>query len=300
MTKAQKISAVIILLTALLLASVFILTKNCGKKASSSDIQDVVYNEEKDIYTCQYRGIERSFILCLPDECNKQTKLVLMLHGLGSSAASFKTETQFEKAALPLNYAVAYVDGTVDPANRSHGKGWHFHEDDFSVNDISFLNDLVIYLQKEYGLGKQAFVTGFSNGGFMVNKLASSCPEIFTAAASVAGMMPKDIWESKKSSRPCAYIQINGTKDDVVPMDFTASSKYNQNPAMEKVIEYYRKGNKCPSSYTESKLSDVSTMYSYGTKVAWVIIDGGYHSWPKPQFAQFEPEKVILEFFEKQ
>lgn len=276
-------------------------TSGCSMaKDSSSNIQNVQYNGEKNIYSCSYNGIERNFILCMPENYNGETKVVLLLHGLGGSAAAFKEQTQFEQKAAELNYAAVFVEGTVDPANRSHGKGWHFYEDDFSKNDVSFLKELVLYLQKEYGINSKAFVIGFSNGGFMVNKLASYCPDFFTAAVSVGGMMPKDVWEGKKSKHPCAFIQINGTKDDVVPMDFNDSSKFNPNPSMEKVIEYYRKGNRCPSLPEEIKLSENATMFSYGTKVAWVIIDGGYHSWPVPQFAGIETSSVILDFFEKQ
>lgn len=299
MKKASKAlkAALAVLLLAGSIAPVSIKISN---KSKSARMDNLAYDEEKGIYTCSLNDMERSFILCLPENYSKETKLVLMLHGLNQSAQTFKDMTHFEQAALPRNYAVIYADGTVDPDNRSHGKGWHFYENDFSTKDIDFLVNLVSYIQITYKLNDKVFVAGFSNGGFMVNKLASYRPDIFTAAASVAGMMPKNVWEGKKSKNPCPYLQINGTKDDVVPMDLTGSSKYSQNPSIEKVLEYYRQGTKSPKKYSESKLSAASTMYSYGTKVAWVIIDGGYHGWPEPQFAGIEPAAVILDFFDKQ
>ena len=269
----------------------------------TSQIKQLTFDESHNNYSCTYRNRTRKFVLCLPQN-TQNAPLILMLHGYGQSSAQMQTTTGFDKIACAQGFAVAYVDGAPDPEVKTSSTGWLYGNGKYAKDDLDFLEDLALFLQKKYSLGKNISAIGFSNGAFMCTKLATQKSRTFNSIVSVAGMMPKNVWEewNKKSnhSHTSAFFQINGTKDDVVPMDFTGSSKYNQNPAMEKVIEYYRKGNKCPSSYTESKLSDASTMYSYGTKVAWVIIDGGYHSWPKPQFAQFEPEKVILEFFEKQ
>lgn len=268
-----------------------------------TSIKDVVYSQEKNVYTCNFKGVSRSFILCLPDNADDNTSLLIMLHGLGGSAASFKNETQMEKVANARNYAVVYVDGIVDPKNKSHGKGWHFHDDEFSQNDVAFIMELVQFCQKEYGLGSRAFAAGFSNGGFMVNKLATSGfkgnkgKSVFTGVASVGGMMPKDVWEAKKKNA-VAYLQINGTRDDVVPMEFMGTAKSNQNPSMEKVIEYYCGVNKVSKEYTTVELSNLATMHDFKSKVGWIIIQDGRHSWPAKEYSGIDVDSVILDFFD--
>lgn len=280
------------------------------EKTSKSCISDVFYDDGKNMYTCTYKNVSHSFILCLPSEYNSETSLILMLHGLGESAESFKKVTEMEKTANARNYAVVYVDGTVDPKNKSHGKGWHFYEDDFSKNDVEFIVELAKYCQKKYGLSSRAFAVGFSNGGFMVNKLATCGfdkkgskqskvgKQFFTGVASVGGMMPKIVWENKKAKFPVGYLQINGTLDDVVPMDFTGSSKNNPNPSMETVIKYYCGLNKISEDYKKVSLSEATDFYDFNSKVGWVIIREGRHNWPSPQVSKVNISSVILDFFD--
>ena len=275
--------------------SIFCISCSLNKKSLITEVQ---YSAEKDLYSCKYEGISRNFILCLSENCNKDTSLVIMLHGLGGSAASFKKETQMEKTANLRNYAVVYVEGIVDPKNKSHGKGWHFYQDDFSEKDINFLMELTKYCQKEYGLGSKAFAVGFSNGGFMVNKLATVKKSAFLGVASVGGMMPKEVWDVKKAKKPMGYLQVNGTMDDVVPMEFNGSHKHNRNPSMEKVIEYYCKVNNISKNYKSVQLSDLATMSDYNSKVAWVIIREGRHNWPKKEYSHIEINNVILDYFD--
>lgn len=265
----------------------------------SSKIKDISFNEAQNEYTCEYKGVKRSFILCLPEKCNGETAIVVMLHGLGGSAASFKLETQFDEAALLRNYAVIYIDGIVDPNRKTDGKGWHYHQDDFSKADVAFIVEIVRACQKSFGLGPRCFAAGFSNGGFMVNKLAVSGSKIFTGVASVGGMMPKDVWESKKCKSKIGYMQVNGTKDDVVPMEFLQTDKYNNNPSMEKVIGYYAAVNKIPPEYETVSLADVTTLRNYSSRVWWVIIQDGRHSWPKQQFSKIDISNLILDFFDQ-
>lgn len=283
-------------LIAIILITYFVKTK----KDNSDAIKEVFYNQENDTFNCTYKGLSRSFILCLPENYNNQTSILIMLHGLGGSASGFKNDTHMEKTANPRNYAVIYIEGTVDPQNKTHGKGWQFHQNKISKDDVAFIVDLAKYCQKTYKLGNRVFAAGFSNGGFMINKLASTRPDFFTGVASVAGMMPKDVWEVRKNKGAIAYLQINGTKDDVVSMDLNGSSKTSINPAIEKVLDYYIGLNKIPHDCKTTSISDIATMYDYSSKVVWVIIEDGRHNWPSMSFSKFEPNDLILDFFDKQ
>lgn len=53
-------------------------------------------------------------------------------------------------------------------------------------------------------------------------------------------MMAKQSWEKRSSKNQIRFIQINGTKDEVVPMKLNGSSQYNPNPAMKDMIEYFK------------------------------------------------------------
>lgn len=277
--------------------SLILITFNINA-ATKTKLKNITFNEEKNKYFCEYKDVKRSYIICLPEKYDNQTSLIIMLHGLGMSAESFMEITQMEKYANPRNYAVVYVDAVLNPKNRTYGTGWHYFDDKFSVNDVDFIVELGKYCQAEFGLSSRVFAGGFSNGAFMVNKLLATKAYYFTAGVSVAGTMQKNIW-NEKSGNPVGYLQINGTKDDVVPMDFLGSSQYSPNPSMEKVIEYYVSVNNVPKEYELIQISDVAKMYNFSSKVGWIIIQDGRHNWPNIEFSKFEAGDVILDFFDK-
>lgn len=278
------------------LVSLFLITFNVTA-APKTKIKNVTYDEEKDTYTCNFKDMTRKFIISVPTECNENTSLIIMLHGLGMSAASFKEEIKLEEAAIPRNYAVLYIDGSVDTEHRSYGSGWHFYDDKYSKKDEEFVIELGKYCKLVYGLGPKMFVGGFSNGAFMTNKLLSVHSENFTAGVSVSGTMMKNAW-AQKTNLPVGYLQINGTKDDAVPMEFMETSASSPNPSMEKVIKYYVEVNKIPYEYETIKISEAAKMYNYSSKVAWVIIEEGRHNWPNLEFSKFNASEVILDFFD--
>lgn len=255
-------------------------------------------NQEKNTnqFTCTYAGRNRSFELYLPKKEDFQdTPLVVMLHGYGNSAQSFRLQTEFEKDALEQNYAVLYISGDVVPTDKTSSSGWNYTYSFWGKVDMSFIVDLSSFVQKQYGLKNSKFVVGFSNGGFMVNKLATEKSDKFDAFVSVGGMMPLEVWNHKKN-KAVKYFQINGTKDDVVPMRLNGSAAYNPNPAMEDVIEHYVKSNAIKSSADEILINEKVKILKYGNQVWWMQIKDYHHTWPKDNICKINVNKYILEF----
>lgn len=268
----------------------------------SAYIKDVTPGEDADSYVCTYKGTKRRFILCLPENyIPDSVPLIIMLHGYGSSAYFFKNQTEFHTDANAANYAVVYVTGIPRQDMPGSSNGYNYSNDKYGKQDLSFLSDLAEYLQKKYSLNrKKLFAVGFSNGGFMCNNIAVKKNNTFTAVASVAGMMPKNVWDVRRKKSRISFLQINGTKDDVVPMRRNGSNKYNPNPAMEDVIEYFAASNNVQNELTTEKLSDSSEMSDYGNKVRWILTDEGRHGWPSPGFCGYNVNKAILDFFSMQ
>lgn len=253
-------------------------------------------------FLCKYKTYTREFILCLPEDFESKTQeeknavsLILMLHGAGGTAESFMAQTEFHKSACARNYAVAYVTGTVKKNDKSSPIGWQYFNDRQSKDDVRFLMELSKHLVGEYELSSKVFVAGFSNGAFMVTKLASQNPGFFTAVASVGGMMPSVVWEKRSSQPSAGFLQVNGTKDDVVPMQLNESVKYSPNPAMEDVLEYFAG----TANYIEEKRTKRVVQRNYGDKVRWLIIDEGHHSWPEKSISTIDCNTEILNFFDE-
>lgn len=270
-----------------LLFSISLLFVSC-----SGGIKDVSFTDVNNEYSCVYKNSVRKFVLCLPENIEEgKTPLILMLHGLGGNAASFMQDIKFHEAANEKGYGVVFVS--------SAKSGWDNTESKDGKIEEKFLEELAVYLQKEFKLNRQmVFAGGFSNGAFMCNKLASSKKQKFAAVVSVAGMMPKNVWENRTSKGKTGFLQINGTKDDVVPMKMTGSFKYNPNPAMEDVIEYYARLNNVYEEMSLENISEVSAAVKYGNKVWWIISQDTYHAWPSEEFNHFDVNKIILEFLD--
>lgn len=233
----------------------------------------------RERYTCTYGNTVRSFIVCKAAQSSPKA-LVLMLHGYAGSGESFMNDISFDEKATKKDFVLIFVDGISDPNDKTSAPGWNSGIKDSPKDDLGFLKSLVGIFQKKFGISKtKTFAAGFSNGAFMVHRLAVEDTEQFAAVASVAGFLPESVWNRRPEKLSTAFIQINGTKDDVVPMNQTGTAKYNKNPAIEDVLEYYRSANGSADS------------------VKYISIEGGRHSWPEEKFCGFNIDQVLLDFF---
>ncbi len=266
----------------------------------SSDIKKITPGSDANKYSCEYKGRKRTFYLFTPAQ-TENAKLVVMLHGYGETSRSFLTGTQFHKHAVPKNYAVLYIDGIPNPKIKMSDTGWNYNYDTNGKDDINFITDLVLAIKNKYGLNKKSYAVGFSNGAFMVTKLATEKSKHFDACASVAGMMPESVWNHKKSkNHSVRFFQINGTADSVTPMKSNGTNVYNPNPAMEDVIEYFVKANRISSQPSTEELNNKVRLMKYEKKVWWMLIDKQTHSWPTERYCQLNINDAILDFFEQE
>jgi len=281
-----------VMLYVLMLLS-FVMLISCSK-----DIKNLNEETEAHKYSCQYKDRKRIFYLYTPEKENlNDTKLVVMLHGYGSSGWAFEKDTGFEKDALPKDYAVLYISGVPNPGVKTSAPGWNYNYDRNGKTDINFIIDLVSFVQKKYGLSHIAYVVGFSNGAFMTNKLAVEKSKYFDGFVSVGGMMPESVWNHRKKAK-VRFFQINGTKDEVTPMRLNDSTKYNPNPAMEDVIDYFVEMNGIKTEPVVEQVNSKIKITKYEDKVWWLLIDKYPHSWPTRRYCELNINDIILDFFE--
>lgn len=268
-------------------------------------IKNVKYDNATEYYSCTFRGRTRKFLMFLPEDYKSRTeqekseiRLILMLHGAGESGLSFKNKTEFNTDALPRNFALLYVNSIPVTKKGLMNANWHYGTDKDSRNDVDFLRKITRYVQRQYKLNHKIFAVGFSNGGFMINKLAVSNPEYYTAVASVSGMMPDTVWKCRPQNGDIGYLQINGTKDDIIPRKYESQNMSNPNPLMEDVIDYWVKANKLPAEKETIPLSEMSTLENYSNKVQWIQIKDAVHGWTSESYAKININNTILNFFD--
>ena len=286
-----------------LIVSIVFLLGYMPAHADDLRLEDI-FQKRENTFSCSFDGVKHSFILDLPDN-HENAPLIVMLHGYGNTAEAFRSAVHFEKDANALGYAVVYVTGAPDPNSSTSATGWHSDPGIAGNRDSEFLVSLARYLQGKYALDcRHTYAVGFSNGAFMVHRLAMEADGTFSAFVSVAGLMQKSVWEARKSSNNISFFQITGEKDDVVPKNSDGSAHYTPSPAIEDVMEYWAKSNSLNRKDTaQIGRSSVLTKYFSEEKPQQVwnlFVKDGRHSWPSEKYNGIDTNALILEFFEAQ
>ena len=274
----------------------------CGNK-TPEPVLEAVTQEKEDTFSCMFDGVKHRFVLELPD-VTENAPLVLMLPGYGNNAEAFRLQTSFDKDACPLGYAVVYVTGARDPNFPGSSLGWNYEGNPEGNSDVEFLTALARYLQEEYSLDKtRQYAVGFSNGAFMIHRLAMEAQDTFSAFVSVAGFMPESVWKERRESNSAGFFQITGEKDNAVPKKSDGSADFSRAPAIEDVMEYWAGSNGLQQSET-SEIGNGSLLTKYRnegkTQQVWSLtVSDGRHSWPD-SFNNIDTNALILEFLETQ
>ena len=288
------------LLAALLLFFLAFFSRAQAEDPSRTSLEVELVKENS--FSCSFDGIKHRFILDLPEK-TEGAPLVLMLPGYGNTAESFRSTSHFEQDANPLGFAVAYVTGARNPNDRLSSVGWNSGIGIEGNDDTGFLISLAEYLQQEYSLDEdRTFAVGFSNGAFMVHRLAMEAGGTFSACVSVAGMMPQKIWSARNDSNDISFFQITGEKDNVVPKNSDGSAAFSRDPAIEDVMAYWAESNGlevCESEGSENGSVLTKCRGEETPNQVWdLVIRNGRHSWPDVNVNGIDANRLILEFFE--
>ena len=152
-----------------------------------------ISSEERSII---HDGLERKYIVHIPDNFKEDSPLVFVMHGYMGTANGIMEYSGMNNIADRENFIVVYPQGTIDiNGNTFFNVGYEF--DQYSkVDDVSFIRHLVLSLTKELNLDRtKAFATGMSNGGEMSYRLACTSSDLFLAVAPVAGVLMKELKE---------------------------------------------------------------------------------------------------------
>ena len=279
---------------------------SCSKRQAGRDgLQQINVKQLKDNkFSAAFDGVEHEFIIELPESV-ENAPLVLLLPGYNNTAESMRQEIAFEKQACPKGYTVVYVNGSIQKGDAGRGFAWNSGIYQQGSDDVTFLLLLTQYLQKEYKLNKDlVFAAGFSNGGFMMHRLAMQGQTGFKACVSVAGKMPREVWAGKNKNNKVGFFQITGLKDDVVPKNSDGGARHARDPAIEDVMDYWAASNKLTFVTKEevgtgSELTKWSRAGKSKKGQVWhLCVKDGHHSWPSLQNNGIDANALILDFFD--
>lgn len=170
--------------------------------------------------TISLNGLERSYQVYTPINLSPSAPLIMVLHGSKGDGdiARSQYSYRFDALADKHGFIVVYPNGFEKHWNDCRVTA-PYTANTQNVDDVNFLLHLKNHLISEYHLdAKQTFITGMSNGGQMVLRLAFERPNGFAVYAPVIASMPAaSNMGCKLQQQPVSIAFMNGSADPLNP-----------------------------------------------------------------------------------
>jgi polyhydroxybutyrate depolymerase len=242
----------------------------------------------------------RTWLAYVPATPAARPALVIVLHGSMGTAEQARAAYgyDFDRLADRDGFVVAYPQGVEGHWNDDRRVG-DFAARRLRVDDVGFLQALVARLVVERNIDRdRVYVTGVSNGGAMVLRLARQVPRFARAYAAIGSSLgaPGNLMITPVRE-PVSILLMNGTDDPIVPWDGGEVSLYGVLVRRGRVvstqasIDYFRglaglDGAPVVTHLPDRDAGDGSTvarsLWTGKRNVALYTIEGGGHGVPHP------------------
>ena len=165
-------------------------------------------------------AFEPPALLRLPEtlQAGERVPLLLVLHGFGVSSSLLIAKAGLNTVADQKKFAYLAPEGTRDALGRPF---WNAGKsccdlDHRGIDDVKRLRELLDANQANAAIDpKRVFIIGYSNGGFMAQRLACEVGDRVAGVISVAGAAPSAEVPCGQTSA-LAVLEIHGDGDPVV------------------------------------------------------------------------------------
>ena len=280
--------------------------------------------------TMEFEGTTRKYMEHIPATPNGSMPVLFQLHGLGDNCNNF-SQLGFE--ALAPNWIIITPEATeatisiMGIYNMNAGTAWAagvggenlsysgFNIGDINlnegVNDEGFILAILDSLENNFDINTDSiFITGFSMGGFMSNKMAVKHADRITAIASVSGTLGH--FQPFEPTGNINTMHIHGTSDETISY---ANADFNFNGiavqvglGAEALVETWRNYNQCSTEPIVYNFEDTKNdgltfeQYTYkneetGNKTVFIKVNGGVHTWYEAARNDIDYTTEIYKFF---
>jgi len=253
-----------------------------------------------DNASLQFGGETRAYKTYHATAAQQDMAVVIMLHGLGGSMndvdlTSFTSIADTANLLLVSPQALNYTHplmGNMGPAWNSGIKvtGTPLGDIELNpdVNDVGFLAALVDSIKANFAVDEnRIYICGFSNGGFMTQRMLCAQPGLFRAAASHSGTKALTLTQCSSTAIPVAH--FHGTTDEVVDINGTfymSGMSASVGLSADSLVNYWRMQNSAHAAAAPEIIGDQSashymTHYTYtgDKRVEYFKIENGTHTW---------------------
>lgn len=240
----------------------------------------------------QWEGITRSYYIYVPTSYDAQASypLVLVLHGSGGNAVRQANTTQYAQKAEAENFIVVHANG--HPANVSPAQQLPDGNHEWNArtlpppDDTGFLNKVIDEVEATHNIDKnRVYMSGFSNGASMTNRMSCEFTSRFAAMAPVSGNWAFGANGSSgiadfacTPTRPIPTIYFRGTAEASIP------TRDNEDVEFE---QFWSNHNGCDASPVVDTMhvnGETITRERYmnctgGNDVTIMNVEGNSHRW---------------------
>ena len=254
---------------------------------------------------------ERHYFVHVPVNYDRSlpTAVVMVFNGYGDERSQGDTAaggdgmeeiTGFSQLADKKNFLVIYMDGNPLKKHSWNNGQWWFSKDD----DIAFTNTVLARVSSTFNVDQdRLYLSGFSQGGSFVHRLASDMPGRFAAIATVSSWMTGEEHPSEVSS-----LHMHSSDDHTVPMD--GRKWWLTMLPTDYLKNFYRRAD---GITTEPQVSQYQTPNgpvrvessanpNSGAEATYITVSNQGHHWFGGKGAEASPinaTSVIWDFFER-
>ena len=227
----------------------------------------------------------RSYKIHLPEsyQSSKQYPLFVLLHGKNLSADNMITISGLNDYADQNEFIALYPQG--------RNKEWNYLASPRGAKDIVFIKTLIKKISSDYSVDqKRIYLAGFSNGGFMAQRLICDKDAIFAAFASVSAPLNRELPAFCPKAQNTSILLIHGTADHILPFDGVVRNGRTLLPSVTTSYEYWLLAMSCSDDITSTNLESIDEetrvvlFESRGCENnqevnLYAVVNGG-HNWP--------------------
>ncbi|MEO1654144.1 MAG: T9SS type A sorting domain-containing protein [Bacteroidota bacterium] len=253
-----------------------------------------------------FQNRQRQYIVHLPPAYNDQEPLalVIVLHGGSGNLNSVQNFTNMNPVSNANRFLVLYPQG-FGPSGMggftwADGRGTS--ADKLGIDDVGFINHLLDQVIQDFAVDEsRIYLCGFSNGGFLTQKIACQMNERLAAIASLGSSQGVDQILSCNPERPLPTLILTGTADPLVP--YEGGPMEGDVPdviSSRELLDFWIQNNACRNELDSLNLPDTDTTDNSNVsvfewdqcdceaKVKHLRINGGGHTWPGVELENVE------------
>lgn len=254
-----------------------------------------------------HQDYQRKYTMHLPTGYNTSDTmpLVFFLHGGSGNMQSAQGFTFFNWVSNANKFLLCYPQAyhEIDSASYIWADGRNTGAGQAGIDDVGFLNKLLDTLISDYNIDtSRIYCCGFSNGGFMTQRMAFESNSRYAAMATLGATMDSIMYNTASPAKPIPMMYVFGTLDPFVPYNGGMVVGNANIPVIgiEEAVQFWVGNNVCQNApdtthfpNTDTTDNSTVTMYHYGdcscdADVRFYKVIGGGHTWPGVEIPNYE------------